>query len=311
MFGSNILDTAIGLALIYSILSVITSSINEMISSRTGKRATNLAQGITELLNDDKAVTLQKLYDHPFISSLFRGKYDAALKENTLPSYIPSRNFALAIMDLVRKSGSESGSPTDFVACVDKMPDGPIKESLQAIVSNAGNDASKIRETIEQWYNSSMDRVAGWYKRHTQRVILVIGIVTVCVLNADTFSMGRILSQEQGIRSSVVMAASGLATKNGSKPGQTALDEKLSSLEHTGLPFGWHPGDSRLMPQSLGGWINKMFGLLLTAVAVSLGAPFWFDVLNRLMVVRSTVKPHEKSPEEGSVDRPDAAASQD
>jgi hypothetical protein len=44
-------------------------------------------------------------------------------------------------------------------------------------------------------------------------------------------------------------------------------------------------------------------GWLLTALAATLGAPFWFDVLNRLMVIRSTVKPHEKSPEEASEDR--------
>ena len=43
-------------------------------------------------------------------------------------------------------------------------------------------------------------------------------------------------------------------------------------------------------------------GWLLTAFAVSFGAPFWFDLLNRFMVVRSTVKPKEKSPEEGSKD---------
>ncbi len=36
-------------------------------------------------------------------------------------------------------------------------------------------------------------------------------------------------------------------------------------------------------------------GWLLTAFAVSFGAPFWFDTLNRFMVVRSTVKPQEKS----------------
>jgi hypothetical protein len=44
-------------------------------------------------------------------------------------------------------------------------------------------------------------------------------------------------------------------------------------------------------------------GWLITAAAISLGAPFWFDTLNRFMVVRSTVKPKEKSPEEGSKDR--------
>lgn len=46
-----------------------------------------------------------------------------------------------------------------------------------------------------------------------------------------------------------------------------------------------------------------IFGWLLTAVAVSLGAPFWFDTLNKLVVVRSTVKPKEKSAEEASKDR--------
>jgi hypothetical protein len=45
-----------------------------------------------------------------------------------------------------------------------------------------------------------------------------------------------------------------------------------------------------------------VFGWLLTALAISLGAPFWFDMLNKFIVVRSTVKPKEKSPEEKSKD---------
>ncbi len=43
-------------------------------------------------------------------------------------------------------------------------------------------------------------------------------------------------------------------------------------------------------------------GWAITAFAVSLGAPFWFDILNKFMVVRSTVKPAEKSPPEASKD---------
>jgi hypothetical protein len=46
-----------------------------------------------------------------------------------------------------------------------------------------------------------------------------------------------------------------------------------------------------------------VLGWLLTALAVMLGAPLWFDVLNQIMVIRSTVKPHEKSGEEASMDR--------
>ena len=47
-----------------------------------------------------------------------------------------------------------------------------------------------------------------------------------------------------------------------------------------------------------------MLGWLLTASAISLGAPFWFDLLNKFLVIRATVKPREKSQEEGSEDRP-------
>jgi hypothetical protein len=48
---------------------------------------------------------------------------------------------------------------------------------------------------------------------------------------------------------------------------------------------------------------SPLFGWSITALAISLGAPFWFDLLNKIMVIRSTVKPKEKSPEEGSEDR--------
>ena len=46
--------------------------------------------------------------------------------------------------------------------------------------------------------------------------------------------------------------------------------------------------------------IFTALGWLTTALAIMLGAPFWFDVLNKFMIVRSTVKPDEKSPAEAS-----------
>jgi hypothetical protein len=87
----------------------------------------------------------------------------------------------------------------------------------------------------------------------------------------------------------------------------------MDSLYALKLPVGWAS-----VIDAGGGSISSMigrhaarsiFGWLLTAFAISLGAPFWFDLLNRFMIVRSTVKPHEKSPEEGSVDRGAASSS--
>jgi hypothetical protein len=90
------------------------------------------------------------------------------------------------------------------------------------------------------------------------------------------------------------------------------LKRTQCEIEGLGLPIGWDTGDDpqRKWPgwhwKRDGGWWDQIYwhglGWLLTALAISLGAPFWFDVLNKFIVVRSTVKPKEKSPEEKSKD---------
>ncbi len=83
------------------------------------------------------------------------------------------------------------------------------------------------------------------------------------------------------------------------------METNLGKIQNLGLPIGWDRNNPKLVPplsswEDIGGWLLKIFGWLITAVAISLGAPFWFDLLNKFMVVRSTVKPREKSHEEGS-----------
>jgi hypothetical protein len=90
------------------------------------------------------------------------------------------------------------------------------------------------------------------------------------------------------------------ATRDGQIDRDASLKANVESISDYGLPMGWHIK----APRGLGEWIffvlRSLFGWLITACAISLGAPFWFDMLNRFVVIRSTVKPHEKSQEEGS-----------
>lgn len=64
------------------------------------------------------------------------------------------------------------------------------------------------------------------------------------------------------------------------------------------------PSNPRGAPATGLGWLFKLAGLFLTALAVSQGAPFWFDLLNKFIVIRSTVKPQEKSRTQPSKDKP-------
>ena len=95
---------------------------------------------------------------------------------------------------------------------------------------------------------------------------------------------------------------------------QCRYRDSLAELQSLSLPIGWASGvDGQPWPGlhfwEGAFWVNwatqfrvHIFGWLLTALAISLGAPFWFDLLNKFIVVRATVKPQEKSPEEKSKD---------
>ena len=94
-----------------------------------------------------------------------------------------------------------------------------------------------------------------------------------------------------------------------------SYDDLSAELGKIGFPIGWaYTQDGWLIPQpqmcpeeknckfATGALFKAVIGWFVTAFAVMLGAPFWFDVLNRFMVVRSTVKPSEKSQSEASKD---------
>jgi hypothetical protein len=173
-----------------------------------------------------------------------------------------------------------------------------------------------VQANLEAWYNSGMDRVSGWYKRRTQFVLLWIGLGLTLALNVNTITIAGFLMRDSTARALLVRQADAIRRDPTMMTASYArVDSTLTGLK---LPIGWDksvPGRP-VLGRDLSGWTSwggfwyPVLGLLITAFAVSLGAPFWFDVLNKFMVIRSTVKPHEKSPEEDSEDGKGKAAKQ-
>ncbi len=285
MFGSQILDVAIGLIMLFLLLSLVCSSMKEGIESFLKHRAKDLERGLREMFKDPKALDMvPKFYDHPLIFGLFQGKYDPA-KLGNLPSYIPSQTFALTVLDLLKKEPDESY----------------LKRTLGPLIQAAGTDAVRAQKNIEDWYNASMDRVSGWYKRRTQFIIAALGFAMAFAFNIDAVAITRYLNANPSVRSAWVEQA---RKSESSTPSAEDLSKWVNA---TDIPVGWKAinkggavADWQTLPSDAWGWVLKFAGILLTGLCVSLGAPFWFDVLNKFMVVRSTVKPEEKSHDEPS-----------
>jgi len=333
MFGSQILEVAVGLVLVYLLLSIVATSVREGIEAMLKSRARHLERGIRELLSDHAGAGFAaELYRHPLVFSLFRGDYrppppdDASVATRlahrwrlNLPSYIPARSFASALLDIAAQRTVAAGAapPNTRVdlsairATLDDMQGVPdqVRQAMRYAIDTAEGDLDRARQTLEAWYDSAMDRVSGWYKRETQWVVLAIALVLTVTLNADTLRIADQLYRNGDTRRALLVEAERRADTPLAGPAPNAApnavpnavrrdstaDRAYAELVDLHLPIGW--------PNGVHFAWAMIPGLLLTTFAVMLGAPFWFDVLNKFMIIRSTVKPHQKSPEQGSDDR--------
>src|SRR5271156_5090841 len=124
MLNSTTLEVAIGMALVYLLLSLFCTAINEVIAGIQGSRAKNLERGIKSLFTDglktpqntgsdgkvSPAVSLaEAVYDHGLVQSLYRSTANEkpaglfGVFGSSLPSYIPARVFSSALFDLLFK----------------------------------------------------------------------------------------------------------------------------------------------------------------------------------------------------------------
>lgn len=328
MFGSEILDVAIGMIFVFLLISVICSAVREGIEALMKTRAAYLEYGIRELLHDVEAKGIAgSLYNHPLIRGLFPGKYTPGGTSKPrfynggakLPSYIPAENFATALMDIAARgpdTNAASGAPTSTEISLDtiraniqNINNPAVQRIILAALDSAQGDLNKARAHIMAWFDSGMDRISGWYKRLTQWMIFSIGLAVAIAFNINTFSIVNHLYKNEAARSVLVEQAKGIST---GPIDSLNHEEALKKLDSLNLPIGWSPQTAppknEKLPAWIAAWIALFFGWLVTALAASMGAPFWFDMLNKVMVIRSTVKPHEKSPEEASEDRQPPAA---
>ena len=300
MFGSQILEVVIGVTLIYLVLSIGCSGVKEVIANLFSLRSKTLENAIRNMLKSGPSDYATKLFQHPLIT----GTAPAGEK----PSYISSRLFAAALFDVVvPPDPAQPRSLQSVRAGILQIPDEKLRGTLLSIVDSAGGDMDKARKAAENWFNDSMDRISGWYKRMAQKIILAAALVLCCAVNADTLMIVKELWSDQALRSAAVASAE--KRVQAGKPAQAdssgaaapSADDQTAQLQKAAsdirdinvLPIGWKcvAGDIRKLPSGPLAWFLKVLGILLSAFAVSMGAPFWFDMLNNIVNLRVSGNP--------------------
>jgi hypothetical protein len=193
------------------------------------------------------------------------------------------------------------------------MADSSLKTALKAFHAQAGEDLSAFKQSVSTWFNDVMDHASGWYKRNTQGILFGVAAILCLLNNVDTVDLVRHLSTDPALRASTFAAAQKAADKGGDSAPQLSAGELKNLLDRSKLPLWWtgeslrtfSPIETNRGPSSgqseyyfsprVVNVLLKVLGLVISTMAVSMGAPFWFDILNRLVNVRLVGKRPEPS----------------
>ncbi len=183
---------------------------------------------------------------------------------------------------------------------------------IRAAGQTTGAELQQLQTELEAWFNRGMERASGVYRRNVKGVGLLIGLAIAFTVNADTFYMFQRLSNDQAIRSSIVQAAEQLDIRSLNSAEELAADTGIDNLSEQiegdlrsvgdavkksladyPLPIG--RTENVLAAQQLAqeSWPipvipQRLVGWAITALALSMGASFWFDLLRKVMSVRSS-----------------------
>jgi hypothetical protein len=302
-------------------------------------------------------------YGHPLI------KYLGTKNSGKKPSYLTAQNFSKVVIDLLR--GKEYKPGDDLHGRInDSIKEtviqwGAVKkiktntgDYLQSLWADAQGDVEKFRGFLEQWFDDTMERTTGWYKKKTQLILFFIGLTLAIMFNIDTISITKKLSHNPELAAQLANNAS-VYVENHKELLQQVQAESNAPIDNNGKslsPIGAKQDSTRKISDSVARvkWdsivkrsdqlvdsanaliqnqikdVNQLLGLgwkgdckhkncnvcvycnfhwwsiigwLITALAVSLGASFWFDLLNKLMKLRSSVAtstPDDKQKEQES-----------
>ncbi|WP_159083777.1 hypothetical protein [Nocardioides terrigena] len=344
MFGSQALETAIGLATLFFILATGASAICEVISRWFSKRSTDLERCIGALLSGmdakkakdegkrakkagKKAVedegkewgdldpTYQHALDAVKNTSVWLAAEAAAGKslfrrtKSKGPSYLSSKAFADAVIEYISQV-----EPSDERPVSESWPEN-LKVRLSAMIAEGRDDLLEVKAGLETWFDESMARAEGSYKRWATLVLFFIGLLLAGAGNVSAIDAAQDLWTDPVARAAVTDAAEKYVTDASTNPTSDSVDsvdEATKLVAKVGFPVGWNAEAKAVWvegsdPKVFGSWSETraqlwvVLGWILTALLVMLGGPFWFDLLTRLVAVRgSGAKPDPAAKDDGS-----------
>jgi hypothetical protein len=136
---------------------------------------------------------------------------------------------------------------------------------------------------INAWFDQTMDRVSQRFTMSTRAITFACGLALALILQLDTVALVNRISVDDALRQSLVDQAQKISSQPSPDPSQSGnlygsvIDQGVISIPN-------YPSDLKRF-----GELRHLIGILVTALLLSLGAPFWYNSLKQLLQLRSKV----------------------
>lgn len=160
------------------------------------------------------------------------------------------------------------------------------RHQLCSLYKQSGKSLNRFHTLLGDWFDNTMDRTKGWYKKKIARITFLVGLVIAISFNVDSIYIVETLQENTADRQALVTAIEDEKTDNiddlkeDLAKHQTKINSVIALADRTNVKYG--------------PWYKYWLGWLLTAIAISLGAPFWFDLLNKLVKLKTSLPPPPK-----------------
>lgn len=245
----------------------------------------------------------------------------------TYPSFIDASTFVRGLVDTVGRDAIKTSFIQDpqslkekviedfdpnpfnrFKDSVEKMNYSPVKVLFRSFIERS-TDVESLEKEIELWYNKYMDRVSGWYKRQSRMPVFWIASIITLLFNINFIVITQKVMSDKQIVEKILPSAIALSAKGLPNEPSATIEESVAQIKSITdslgvykIPFGWST-DNILCKEKNAftgffctnneemksrGYGTMIWGWLFSIGILSLGAPFWFDILKKLVNFRNS-----------------------
>ncbi len=281
----QLFEVAIGLILVYYVLGAIVSTITQILNESMETRGAALEKFLLQIAGD-KTVDLTNL---PQIKALRPIRYanwwnvfGAGTEEKKIEK-IPAGILVDAFFDVTGLTNKQGLNANELTGLISKLPDSEGKQAVLHWIEQGITDVNDLRSRTNDYFTGILNQASLTFKARARSLVIVLSLLITLLFGTDSIQLAKDLWADAGLRAVAAQQATVIAVQ---QPSGTDFTNLMNQLGNLSFRIGWWQAQSLPVQASPIGWVSfafqKLLGLGITAVAVSQGSSFWYDLLKKV-----------------------------